>query len=117
MSKNPVMLLPCPFCGGVANECYQRDDLGDWKIECQGCGAVSCPDGMRYDRGLAVEDWNTRIVNSHRVTFSWEPPGVIGETSVWVVCSDGYMYGPCDRWQDVEKIVREEWQHDRNMVG
>jgi Lar family restriction alleviation protein len=53
-------LLPCPFCGGEAVPCYQRDDLGDWKVECTGCGAVSCPDGMRYDRDLAIADWNKR---------------------------------------------------------
>jgi Restriction alleviation protein Lar len=54
-------LLPCPFCGGKGIECYQRDDLGDWKIECEGCGAVSCPDGMRYEKHLAILDWNNRV--------------------------------------------------------
>lgn len=53
-------LLPCPFCGGEATPCYQRDDIGDWKVECQGCGAVSCPDGMRYDMDEAIADWNKR---------------------------------------------------------
>lgn len=53
-------LLPCPFCGGEAVPCYQRDDIGDWKVKCTGCGAVSCPDGMRYDRDLAIADWNRR---------------------------------------------------------
>ena len=53
-------LLPCPFCGGEAVPCYQRDDIGDWKVECKGCGAVSCPDGMRYDMDLAIADWNKR---------------------------------------------------------
>lgn len=54
-------LLPCPFCGGIAEICYQRDDIGDWKIECQGCGAVSCPEGMRYDKQEAINDWNNRF--------------------------------------------------------
>ena len=59
--KNISELLPCPFCGGIAEICYQRDDIGDWKVECKGCGAVSCPDGMRYDRQQAIDDWNKRI--------------------------------------------------------
>lgn len=46
------------------------DDLGDWKIECRGCGAVSCPDGMRYDKHLAIRDWNTRIVKGVKTVFS-----------------------------------------------
>lgn len=60
-SVHPIVLLPCPFCGGKAEICFQRDDLDDWKVECQGCGAVSCPQGIRYDKQKAIEDWNTRI--------------------------------------------------------
>lgn len=55
-----LRLLPCPFCNGVPILCYQRDDIGDYKVECQGCGAVSCPDGMRYDKEQAINDWNQR---------------------------------------------------------
>jgi 5-methylcytosine-specific restriction endonuclease McrA len=66
-TKTKEKLLPCPFCGGKAEACYQRDDLGDWKVECQGCGAVSCPEGMRYDRDLAVADWNKRITNQRAI--------------------------------------------------
>jgi Lar family restriction alleviation protein len=58
--SNFVALLPCPFCGGSPEICFQRDDIGDYKVECSGCGAVSCPDGMRYDRQLAIDDWNKR---------------------------------------------------------
>ena len=31
--------------------------------------------------------------------------------------SEGYMYGPCEKWQDVERIAREEWQCGRHIVG
>jgi Lar family restriction alleviation protein len=88
-----IVLLPCPFCGGEAEECYQRDDLDDWKIECSGCGAVSCPDGMRYDKHLAIKDWNTRIVKGVRAVFSYEMFGKIG--FVWMARTGGEMYGPC----------------------
>jgi 5-methylcytosine-specific restriction endonuclease McrA len=63
-SEKEASLLPCPFCGGQAELCFQRDDLGDWKVECQGCGAVSCPEGMRYDKKLAIMDWNERILKT-----------------------------------------------------
>ena len=53
-------LRPCPFCGGPARLYYQLDDLSDWVVACNGCGARSCPDGIRYDRDLAIADWNTR---------------------------------------------------------
>lgn len=64
--SNVVELLPCPFCGSSSEICFQRDDIGDYKVECSGCGAVSCPDGMRYDKQQAIDDWNTRRLNNER---------------------------------------------------
>lgn len=110
-------LLPCPFCGSQAEMFFQLDDLGDWRVMCRWCGASSCPEGFRYDKKQAINDWNTRVVNGNKVTFTWEPPNVIAPVGVWVVLHEGYMYGPCKKWQDVEKIVREEFKHDRHMVG
>lgn len=111
-------LLPCPFCGGEGELCYERHDIDDWQVSCKECGAVSCPVSMRfYETKGAIDDWNTRIVNGHRVTFYWEKPGVISPTSVWLVSHKGYLYGPCDKWEDVEKLVRDEWENDRNLVG
>ena len=54
-------LRPCPFCGGSARLYFQLDDLGDWVVTCDGCGARSCPEGIRYDRELAIADWNARV--------------------------------------------------------
>lgn len=62
-SVQSIVLLPCPFCGGFGSVCFQRHDIGDWQVECSGCGAVSCPDGIRYDKQQAIDDWNTRYTN------------------------------------------------------
>jgi hypothetical protein len=42
---------------------FQQDDLGDWKVQCQKCGASSCPEGIRYTQSEAVRDWNTRAAD------------------------------------------------------
>ena len=54
-------LLPGPFCGGNAGLYFQLDDLDDWVVMCDVCGARSCQEGIRYDRELAVADWNARV--------------------------------------------------------
>jgi len=109
-------LLPCPFCGNddprVA-ETPLRDNYR-FVVRCDMCGAQSA---ARGNPGVVGEDWNVRYVGGHRVLFRREKPGVLAPTGVWVVEHAGYLYGPCERWQDVERIVREEWQHERNLVG
>ena len=64
-----------------------------------------------------INAWNTRYIDGHRVLFQMEKPGVVAPVACWVVVHDGYMYGPCEDWRLVEKLVREEWKHDRNLVG
>jgi hypothetical protein len=59
---SPVLLKPCPFCRGEGELCFERHDLNDWQVECNGCGAVSCPEGIRYDQESAITDWNERVV-------------------------------------------------------
>jgi len=94
--------------------CYERHDIDDWQVECKDCGAVSCPVSLRYhEREGAIDDWNTRIVNGNRVTFY----RAISPTIVWFVAHKEYVYGPCDKWEDVEKLVREEWENDRHLVA
>ncbi len=53
-------LLPCPFCGGEPIMQFQLDDLGDWKVQCDNCGASTCPEGTHYTKEKAEEDWNIR---------------------------------------------------------
>lgn len=57
----PPETKPCPFCGGAPELCFEYDDIGDWKVACRHCGACSCPIGIRYDKQLAIDDWNSRI--------------------------------------------------------
>ena len=58
--RNKQELRKCPFCGGLAEVCYEHDDLKDWKVMCSICGAASCPCGIRYEQHLAIADWNAR---------------------------------------------------------
>jgi Lar family restriction alleviation protein len=62
-------LLPCPFCGGNAGLYFQLDDLDDWVVMCDVCGVRSCPEGIRYDRELAITDWNTRVAPAEGVAL------------------------------------------------
>ncbi len=56
----PPELKPCPFCGGIAVARFQLDDIGDYRVVCDGCGASACPQGIRYSQSEAITDWNTR---------------------------------------------------------
>ena len=56
------ILLPCPFCGGIAeweytdwNESDESGDDGMGRIVCQ-----SCPAEMHGDRDDAENKWNSR---------------------------------------------------------
>ncbi len=39
---------------------FQLDDVGDYRVMCDGCGASSCPNGIRYTEQEAADDWNKR---------------------------------------------------------
>lgn len=56
--KQPVMLLPCPFCGGEARASDQPTFAAalETRVGCKGCGA-----NVQKKVGLhAIEQWNTR---------------------------------------------------------
>jgi len=110
-----VVLLPCPFCGGEACWVLNHHMLPEYQVTCIRCHA----DAGTWDDsvGMAIDRWNTRCVDGHVVTFHREKAGVIAPTEVWVVVAEGYMYGPHERWDDVEYAVRDEWKDDRHMVG
>jgi excinuclease UvrABC ATPase subunit len=65
-SEEKSALLVCPFCSGKPILHYQLHDLDDWVVQCDDCGVSSCPEGIRYDRSLAIVDWNTRITNNNK---------------------------------------------------
>lgn len=114
-SQLSAALLPCPFCGEEA-KIIRNDSYGMCQVlcNCETEPSVILPkDQLRKAIGL----WNTRMVDGHRLTFHWERQGVIAPKPAWVVCHDGYMYGPCERWQDVETIIRNEWKADSCLVG
>ena len=56
-------LLPCPFCGGVAEYIRDRDDGGNFvAVQCTGCG---CGSGKHYPLAdyaapNAAREWNRR---------------------------------------------------------
>lgn len=120
-SVQQIVLLPCPFCGSTElNGPHIIEYVGDycspsWWVDCE-----NCPCSMHImgtDVNVLADAWNTRVVGGNKVIFHWERPRVVAPTAAWIVLHSGYMYGPCEQWEDVERIVREEWQHDRNLVG
>lgn len=111
MTKSSNGLLPCPCCGSVDLHVL-RDGRHLVEIKCQ-CG-VSVSHLDRWSKHITA--WNTRVVDGHKVTFHYEQPGVISETEAWVVVDGCYMYC-AETWQEVEHMIRNEWQHDRHLVG
>jgi hypothetical protein len=51
-------------------------------------------------------------------TIVKEPPGVISETSAWVILRSGaWMYGPYEQfWRCLYDMITG-WKNDRNLVG
>ena len=94
-----------------------RENQYDIGCAAEGCYVEGGAEWWHSDPDALVGMWNTRCVDGHVVTFHREKAGVIAPAEVWVVVTEGYMYGPWCRWQDVEKDIRQEWKHDRNMVG
>lgn len=115
-------LLPCPFCGGLELDVRSgsRDREGiPTSVYCDECGCNGpwvYTDDAWIDSFVANQ-WNTRVVSGREVTFKREVAGVVSPNAVWVVFCGGYMYGPCENWQDVENQIRNEWEHDRHLVG
>ena len=64
-----------------------------------------------------ADKWNTRHIHGHKVTFKYEPANLVFQSAQWLVIDDGYLYGPCDEWEDVAELIRTEWKHDRHLVG
>lgn len=121
-SVQSIVLLPCPFCGSDdVHVSYDDYDFARWvscnQCECDGSLLIVQPGTKEAALAGVVRKWNTRNVCGHAVLFHWEKPGVISENGVWVVCHDGYMYGPSEHWQDVAIAVVDEWESDRNLVG
>lgn len=64
-------LLPCPFCGGEAEEATSKGPTGEryrW-AQCTDCGAMSecCDDSARHnnpDEPEPIDLWNTRTAHS-----------------------------------------------------
>jgi hypothetical protein len=107
-------VLPCPFCASEPKLIIGTDQV---RIACSSRNCPGCAATHYRLVDQAVNDWNTRYVDGHVVTFHWEKLGVIGESGVWVVCDSGYMYGPCRYWQDVESQIRLDWQAEHHLVG
>ena len=54
-------LSPCPFCGSQKiTVYYELNDIGDYQVQCDECGAETRPEGFRYTREEALKDWNQR---------------------------------------------------------
>lgn len=45
-----------------------------------------------------------------------EKAGVISEGPVWVCIHDGYLY-TADTLEGLIKVLNEEWEHDKYLVG
>lgn len=106
-------LLPCPFCGGTNLRLVLRHF--QWCVDCVDCN-IQGPSCHMSNKDLCVQHWNTRSVGGNVVTFHWEKAGVISKNPCWVAMAGGYMYGACDTWQEVEKVVRDEWKMDKNLA-
>jgi Lar family restriction alleviation protein len=115
-----MKLLPCPFCGGDAytkEHAYMPTTLQTNREYQAYCGHCEASRDWIDEEHQAIKAWNTRNIAGHVVTFYWEQAGVIAPVDVWLVVHGCYMYGPCDKWQDVAKIVENEWEQDNNLVG
>lgn len=58
----PVLLKPCPFCGGSANIIYASGHLWPNKVQCTKCGAMSGGSAYKNDIWNA-KMWNERVSN------------------------------------------------------
>jgi hypothetical protein len=67
MSKEPITLMVCPFCGG-RGRLHHFSFLGwchDWAVVCEMCGTMV---GYKWSDSEeeAVSKWNTRIDRKQR---------------------------------------------------
>ena len=76
----PTELLPCPFCGGEAEEATSKGPTGEryrW-AQCTDCGAMSecCDDSARHNNPEEPEPidlWNTRTAHSGEGRSTFDP--------------------------------------------
>lgn len=51
------IVLPCPFCGGVAMIEYDTVSQFEYNVFCGDCGVML---GISEDKQVAISEWNTR---------------------------------------------------------
>lgn len=51
------IVLPCPFCGGVAMIEYDTVSPFEYNVFCGDCGVML---GISEDKQVAISEWNTR---------------------------------------------------------
>lgn len=51
------IVLPCPFCGGVAMIEYDTVSPFEYNVLCGDCGVML---GISEDKQVAISEWNTR---------------------------------------------------------
>ena len=65
------IVLPCPFCGGVAMIEYDTVSQFEYNVFCGDCGVML---GISEDKQVAISEWNTRPA---------PPIGRCGECAYW----------------------------------
>ena len=92
-------LLPCPFCGGEAEEAEMPRAMIAW-VYCPRCGAAS---GYRDTEEAAIEAWNTRSAGTCEIVEYDEAP--------FYVCSE------CGAVQPDDFTVYYCWNCGAKAVG
>lgn len=103
-------LLPCPHCG-------ERVRLvpSAHVIECAPCRLiVAVPDASPME---LQQKWNTRVVRGVPLLFTRTAINEVAPVSCWVVIHGDYLYGPCERHEDLLESILSEWEEDIHLVG
>lgn len=67
------IVLPCPFCGGVAMIEYDTVSPFEYNVFCGDCGVML---GISEDKQVAISKWNTRPappIGRCRECAYWDP--------------------------------------------